>query len=132
MIWLCGGTSLSRHFSVTFKSRTCQKQFSREGEKADVIPIHTNTCMHAHTQRYTHTQRRTHTHTHTRLDLSHFGKYKFMHGFVDTINPVCSCGNCIESLTHFFLHCPDHEKDKKNLLLLHHRHWWHFVKPKYS
>ena len=26
--------------------------------------------------------------------------------FQDTLNPLCNCGQDIESITHFFLHCP--------------------------
>ena len=30
---------------------------------------------------------------------------RFRHNFVDAINPLCSCGNFVESTTQFFLHC---------------------------
>ena len=41
-----------------------------------------------------------------RLGLNHLGEHKFKHSFQDTIKPLCNCGQCIESSTHFFLHCP--------------------------
>ena len=44
--------------------------------------------------------------TRLRLGLSHFREYKFKHSFQDTINPLCNCGQDIESATHFFLYCP--------------------------
>ena len=44
--------------------------------------------------------------TRLRLGLNHFGEHKFKHSFEDTINPLCNCGQDIESSTHFSLHCP--------------------------
>ena len=40
-----------------------------------------------------------------RVGLSHLREHKFKHGFLDTINPLCSCGQGVESTKHFFLHC---------------------------
>ena len=39
------------------------------------------------------------------LSLSHLRERKFKRSFQDTINPLCNCGQDIESSTHFFLHC---------------------------
>ena len=36
------------------------------------------------------------------LSLSHLTEHKFKHSFQDTINPLCNCGQDIESSTHFF------------------------------
>ena len=44
--------------------------------------------------------------TRLRLSLSQLRVYKFKHGFQDTLNPLCSCGNDVESAEHFLLHCP--------------------------
>ena len=44
--------------------------------------------------------------TRLRLGLSHLREHKFKHSFQDTINPLCNCGQDIESATHFFLHYP--------------------------
>ena len=41
-----------------------------------------------------------------RIGLSHLRKYKFKNIFLDTLNPICTCGFDIETLNHFFLHCP--------------------------
>ena len=35
--------------------------------------------------------------TRLRLGLSHLREHKFKHGFQDTLNPLCSCGNDVES-----------------------------------
>ena len=50
-----------------------------------------------------------------RLGLSHLGKHKFKHGFQDTPNPTCSCGNDIETATHF-LHCPHYSNERATFL----------------
>ena len=43
--------------------------------------------------------------TRLRVGFSHLKEHKFRHNFVDAINPLCSCGNFVESTAHFFLHC---------------------------
>ena len=47
--------------------------------------------------------------TRLRLGLSHLREHKFRHNFNNTIDPYCTCliGN-IESVEHFFLHCPNY------------------------
>ena len=40
--------------------------------------------------------------TRLRVGFSHLKEHKFRHNFVDAINPLCSCGNFVESTTHFF------------------------------
>ena len=45
--------------------------------------------------------------TRLRLGLSHLNEHKFKHGINDTINPICICGRDIESINHFFFHCPE-------------------------
>ena len=49
--------------------------------------------------------------------LSHLREHKFKHSFLDTLNPICSCGNDIETLSHFFLHCPHFSSEKTNSLV---------------
>ena len=39
--------------------------------------------------------------TRLRLLLSHLRYHKFKHNFLDTINPLCSCGSDIETTLHF-------------------------------
>ena len=45
--------------------------------------------------------------TRLRLGLSHLNKHKFDHGFLDTINPMCSCNAKEETATLFLLRCPN-------------------------
>ena len=42
--------------------------------------------------------------TRLRLGLSHLHENKFKHGFQDSLNPICKCGNDIETSAHFLLH----------------------------
>ena len=53
--------------------------------------------------------------TRLRLGLSHFNEHTFKHGFSDTINPICICGGDIESINHFFLHCPEYSEARQTL-----------------
>ena len=43
--------------------------------------------------------------TRLRVGFSHLREHKFKFNFQDTLNPFCSCGEDIETTTHFFLHC---------------------------
>ena len=54
--------------------------------------------------------------TRLRLGLSHFRKHKFKHSFQDCLNPLCFCGNDIETSTHYLLHCPTYTKERMTLL----------------
>ena len=38
-----------------------------------------------------------------RLGLSHLANHKFRHNFQDWLNPICSCGQKIETTSHFLL-----------------------------
>ena len=46
--------------------------------------------------------------TRLRFGLSHLNKHTFKYGFSDTIKPICICGSDIESINHFFFHCPEY------------------------
>ena len=50
-----------------------------------------------------------------RLGWSHLNEHKLEHGFNDTTNPIWICGGHIESINHFFLHCPDYCEASQNL-----------------
>ena len=39
-----------------------------------------------------------------RLGLSNLADHKFRHDFQDCLNPICSCGQEIETISHFLLH----------------------------
>ena len=54
--------------------------------------------------------------TRLRLQLSHLREHKFKYNFQNCLNPLCSCGSCIESTSHFLLHCPIFH-DKRHTLL---------------
>ena len=43
--------------------------------------------------------------TRMRLDLSHLADSKSRHNFQDCLSPICSCGQEIETTSHFLLHC---------------------------
>ena len=45
--------------------------------------------------------------TRIRLGFSHLRYRKFKHGFLDAIDPFCSCSTGIENTVHYFLHCPN-------------------------
>ena len=40
-----------------------------------------------------------------RLQFSHLNEHKFRHGFGETINAMCACGNEVETTEHFLLRC---------------------------
>ena len=50
------------------------------------------------------------------IGLSHLREHKFKHSFQDTLNPICNCGNDVESAIHFFLHCPLYSNERRTLL----------------
>ena len=54
--------------------------------------------------------------TRLRLGLSHLRYHKFKHNFLDTINPLCSCGSDIETTLHFLLYCPNFMECRHTLL----------------
>ena len=43
--------------------------------------------------------------TRLRVGLSYLREHKFKHSFQDCLNPICSCGLDIKSISHFFLYC---------------------------
>ena len=54
--------------------------------------------------------------TRLRVGLSHLREHKFKHSFQDTLNPICTCGEDIETTSHYLLHCPDYLEERKTLL----------------
>ena len=54
--------------------------------------------------------------TRLRLDLSHLRKHKFRHNFQDTLNPIWSCGDDIETTIHYLLHCSNYSDEGRTLL----------------
>ena len=54
--------------------------------------------------------------TRLRIGFSHLKEHKFKHNFQDSVDPLRSCGNGIESTVHFFLHCPNFTTQRQALL----------------
>ena len=54
--------------------------------------------------------------TRLRLDLSHLREHKFKRGFLDSPNPICSCGQNIETSTHFLLRCFNYSNERLTFL----------------
>ena len=50
------------------------------------------------------------------LELSHLCEHKFKHSFQDCLNPLCLCGNNVETSSHFLLDCPTYSKKRMTLL----------------
>ena len=46
----------------------------------------------------------------------HLQTHKFKHGFQDTVNPLYSCENDVESTEHFLLHCRQFVNERCTLL----------------
>ena len=54
--------------------------------------------------------------TRLRLDLSHLRDHKFKHNFQDTLNPICTCVEDIETSCHDLLHCLLYNNERLALL----------------
>ena len=54
--------------------------------------------------------------TRLRLSLRYSRKHKLKHGFQDSLNPICSCGNDIETSAHFLLHSPHYSNERSTFL----------------
>ena len=54
--------------------------------------------------------------TRLRLGLSHLREHKFKHNFQDTLNPICNCGEDIETSCHYLLHCSLYTNERLALL----------------
>ena len=50
------------------------------------------------------------------LGLSHLREHEFKHSFQDCLNPLCFCGNEIETSTHYLLHCHTYTNERMTLL----------------
>ena len=54
--------------------------------------------------------------TRSRLGFSHLRDHKFKHNFQDSLKPICSCGNDIETPAHFLFHCPNFSNERSSFL----------------
>ena len=46
----------------------------------------------------------------------HLHEHKFKNSFQDCLNPLCLCGNEMETSTHYLLNCPTYTKERLILL----------------
>ena len=51
-----------------------------------------------------------------RLRLSHLREHNFKHSLQDSFNPICVCGNDIETSAHFLLHFPNFSNERLTFL----------------
>ena len=54
--------------------------------------------------------------TRLRLNFSHLNKHKFRHNFLETLNPMCSCGSEPEITAKFLLRCQNHIMNRSKLI----------------
>ena len=54
--------------------------------------------------------------TRLRLGLSYLREHKFKHSFLDSLNPICSCGENIETSTYFLLQCYNSSNERLTFL----------------
>ena len=43
-------------------------------------------------------------------------EHKVKYGFLDSLNPICTCGQDNETSTHFLLHCSNYSNEKFTFL----------------
>ena len=51
-----------------------------------------------------------------RLGFIHLGYHKFKDGFLDVIDPHCTCSTGTENTVHYFLHCPNFSTARNTFL----------------
>ena len=54
--------------------------------------------------------------TRLRIGSSQLKERKLKYTFLDSVDPLCSCGNNIESTVHFFLHCANFATQRETRL----------------
>ena len=54
--------------------------------------------------------------TRLRFGLSYLSEHELRHNFQDTLHPICSCGDDIETIIHYLLHCPNYLDERRKLL----------------
>ena len=59
--------------------------------------------------------------TRLRLGLSHLQDHKFNHNFQDTLNQISNCGEDIETLYQYLLHCSLYTNERLALLNVIHK-----------
>ena len=51
-----------------------------------------------------------------RVGLRYICEHKFKQSFQGTLNPICSCGEDIETTSHYLLHCPNYLQERMTFL----------------
>ena len=51
-----------------------------------------------------------------RHELSHLREHKYKYDWQDTLNRLCSCGNDVESIERFLIHCRQFVNERGSLL----------------
>ena len=51
-----------------------------------------------------------------RFGLGHLWEHRFKHCFLDSLSPICSCGQSIEASTHFFLLFSNYSNERLTFL----------------
>ena len=46
------------------------------------------------------------------VGLIHLREHKFRHDFRYSLSPICNCGNAIESIKHYLLHCSNFRNER--------------------
>ena len=54
--------------------------------------------------------------TRIRVGFSHLRYHKFKHGFLDAIDPLCSCSTGTKNIVLYFLHCPNFSTARNTFL----------------
>ena len=54
--------------------------------------------------------------TRLRLGVSHLLEHKSKYGFLDLLNPMCSCSQNIETSTHFLIRSPNYSNERLTFL----------------
>ena len=54
--------------------------------------------------------------TRLRLGLSHLHEHKYKHRFQDSLNPICGCGNDIETSAYFLVYCLNFSNERSTFL----------------
>ena len=54
--------------------------------------------------------------TRLRLGLNQLYEHEFKNNFLNSLNPLCTCGCHVENTCHFLLHCPNFLTERNTLL----------------
>ena len=61
---------------------------------------------------------------HLRAGVSHLKEHKLKHNFQDSFDPLCSCGNSVESVTHSFLYHANYTSQQRTFFWKKYTSYW--------